>query len=187
MLLSPSSKSRTYTGPRTGGPVWSKNSSEAWGLSTRTLRSIAPFSASAPLHHSLSSADFIANIAEFQFSAYTGTGERRTDQQNIGLLQELIEPVRCPNPVHPLICPAMAVDGVHPHAGAVHQAAGRGADASKAKDFAEPAREHSFLRRTRESAYGDRPQGASRQLLITPLPTYEMGCSEKEPWLHDVV
>ena len=31
------------------------------------------------------------------------------------------------------------------------------------------------------------PRGASRQLLITPLPTYEMGCGEKEPWLHDVV
>src|SRR6266480_136265 len=37
------------------------------GLSTRTPRSIALFSASAPLHHSLSSADFITNIAESSF------------------------------------------------------------------------------------------------------------------------
>jgi len=36
-------------------------------LSTRTPRSIALFSASAPLHHSLSSADFITNIAESRF------------------------------------------------------------------------------------------------------------------------
>src|SRR5947209_19059060 len=34
---------------------------------TRTPRSIAPFSASAPSHHSLSSADFITNIAESNF------------------------------------------------------------------------------------------------------------------------
>ena len=36
-------------------------------LWTRTPRSIAPFSASAPSHHNLSSADFIINIAELNF------------------------------------------------------------------------------------------------------------------------
>jgi hypothetical protein len=36
-------------------------------LWTRTPRSIAPFSASAPSHHNLSSVDFITNIAESNF------------------------------------------------------------------------------------------------------------------------
>jgi hypothetical protein len=36
-------------------------------LWTRTPRSIAPFSASAPSHHDPSSADFITNIAESDF------------------------------------------------------------------------------------------------------------------------
>jgi len=35
----------------------------------------------------------------------------------------------------------MPVDGVHPHADAVHQSGGRGSDAAKAEDSAEPARE----------------------------------------------
>jgi hypothetical protein len=30
-------------------------------------------------------------------------------------------------------------------------------------------------------------RGKDGILLITPLPTYETGCSEKEPCLHDVV
>src|SRR5204863_7004207 len=49
---------------------------------TRTPRSIAPFSASAPSHHSLSSADFITNIAESDFwytqvpaTAFNGASE----------------------------------------------------------------------------------------------------------------
>ena len=46
-------------------------------LWTRTPRSIAPFSASAPSHHNLSSADFIINIAEFEFSVHTGLDLRR--------------------------------------------------------------------------------------------------------------
>jgi hypothetical protein len=36
-------------------------------LSGQTPRSIAPFSASAPSHHNLSSVDFITNIAESNF------------------------------------------------------------------------------------------------------------------------
>src|SRR5262245_4098192 len=71
---------------------------------------------------------------------------RRTDYQHVGRLQELIEPLRYSNPVHPLICPAMPVDGVHPHADAVHQPPGRGSDAAKAKDSADPASEHAVLR-----------------------------------------
>ena len=77
--------------------------------------------------------------------AVSGTGEGRTDQQNVGRLQELIQPLRRSDPVHPLICPAMPVDGVHPQADALHQPGGRGSDAAKAEDFAKPAREHAIL------------------------------------------
>jgi hypothetical protein len=56
--------------------------------------------------------------------AVSGTGERRTDQQNVGRLQELIQPLRGSDPVRPLICPAMPVDGVHRHGDAVHQLGG---------------------------------------------------------------
>ena len=52
--------------------------------------------------------------------AVSGPGERRTDQQNVSRLQEVIEPFRRSDPVHPLICPAMPVDGVHPHTDAIH-------------------------------------------------------------------
>jgi hypothetical protein len=41
-------------------------------LWTRTPRSIAPFSASAPSHHNLSSADFITAIAESSFQYTQG-------------------------------------------------------------------------------------------------------------------
>src|SRR5215471_13908434 len=78
--------------------------------------------------------------------AASGTGEGRTDDEHVGCLQELIEPLRCSDPVHPLIGPAMPVDGVHPHADAVHQPPGRGSDAAKAEDSADPAREHAVLR-----------------------------------------
>src|SRR5216684_6250465 len=44
--------------------IMSRGPIDLW---TRTPRSIAVFSASAPLHHSLSSADFITNIAESSF------------------------------------------------------------------------------------------------------------------------
>ena len=44
--------------------IMSRGPIDLW---TRTPRSIAPFSASAPSHHSLSSADFITNIAESNF------------------------------------------------------------------------------------------------------------------------
>src|SRR5436853_6825571 len=44
--------------------IMSRGPIDLW---TRTPRSIAPFSASAPSHHSLSSADFITNIAESDF------------------------------------------------------------------------------------------------------------------------
>src|SRR5215813_8837640 len=40
----------------------------------------------------------------------------------------------------------MPVDGVHPHADAVHQPPGRGSDAAKAEDSAYPTREHAVLR-----------------------------------------
>src|SRR5262245_44262385 len=40
----------------------------------------------------------------------------------------------------------MPVDGVHPHADTVHQPPGRGSDAAKAEDSADPAREHAVLR-----------------------------------------
>src|SRR6516162_9195806 len=78
--------------------------------------------------------------------AASGTGEGRTDYQHVGRLQELIEPLRCSDPVHPLICPAMPVDGVHPHADAVHQPPGRGSDAAEAEYSADPAREHAVVR-----------------------------------------
>ena len=35
--------------------------------------------------------------------AVSGTGERRTHQQNVGRLQELIQPLRPSDPVHPLL------------------------------------------------------------------------------------
>src|SRR5437762_14293876 len=44
--------------------IMSRGPTDLW---TRTPRSIAPFSASAPSHHNLSSADFITNIAESNF------------------------------------------------------------------------------------------------------------------------
>src|SRR6516164_8566432 len=78
--------------------------------------------------------------------AASGTGEGCTDYQHVGHLQELIEPLRCSDPVHPLICPAMPVDGVHPHADAVDQPPGRGSDAAKAEYSADPAREHAVVR-----------------------------------------
>src|SRR5258707_4619294 len=78
--------------------------------------------------------------------AASGTGEGRADYQHVGRLQELVEPLRCSDPVNPLIRPAMPVDGVHPHADAVHQPPGRGSDAAKAEDSADPAREHAVLR-----------------------------------------
>src|SRR6516225_2156823 len=78
--------------------------------------------------------------------AASGTGEGRTDYQHVGRLQELIEPLRCSDPVDPLIHPAMPVDGVHPYADAVHQPPDRGSDAAKAEDSADPAREHAVLR-----------------------------------------
>ena len=40
----------------------------------------------------------------------------------------------------------MPVDGMHPHADAVHQPPGRGSDAAKAEDSTDPAREHAVLR-----------------------------------------
>ena len=40
----------------------------------------------------------------------------------------------------------MPVDGVHPHADAVHQPGGRGSDAAKAEDSADRAREHAVPR-----------------------------------------
>jgi uncharacterized protein YcaQ len=36
------------------------------------------------------------------FSTHTGRCERRTDQQNVGRLQELIQPLRRTDPVDPL-------------------------------------------------------------------------------------
>src|SRR2546429_8789954 len=44
--------------------IMSRGPIDLW---TRTPRSIAPFSAAAPSHHNLSSADFITNIAESDF------------------------------------------------------------------------------------------------------------------------
>src|SRR6516225_3886583 len=78
--------------------------------------------------------------------AASGTGEGRTDYQHVGRLQKLIEPLRCSDPVHPLIGQAMPVDGVHPHADAVHQPPGRGSDAAEAEYSADPAREHAVVR-----------------------------------------
>jgi hypothetical protein len=71
---------------------------------------------------------------------------------SVGRLEELIQPLRRSDPVHPLICPAMPVDGVHPHADAVHQPSGRGSDAAKAEDSADPAREHAVPRELIELA-----------------------------------
>src|SRR6516225_7251790 len=76
--------------------------------------------------------------------AVSGSGQRRADQENVGSLQKLIQPPRRSDPVHPLICPAMTVDGVHPHADAIHQPGGRHSDAAKAEDSAESAREHAI-------------------------------------------
>jgi hypothetical protein len=44
--------------------IMSRGPIDLW---TRTPRFIAPFSASAPSHHNLSSGDFITNIAESSF------------------------------------------------------------------------------------------------------------------------
>ena len=46
----------------------------------------------------------------------------------------------------------MPVDGVHLHADAVHQPGGRGSNAAKAEDSADPAREHAVLRELIELA-----------------------------------
>ncbi len=46
----------------------------------------------------------------------------------------------------------MPVDGVHLHADAVHQPGGRGSDAAKAEDSADPAREHTVPRELIELA-----------------------------------
>ena len=51
----------------------------------RTPRSIPLFSASAPLHHSLSSADFITDMSESEFSAHT-TEEREARTRMHALL-----------------------------------------------------------------------------------------------------
>jgi putative tryptophan/tyrosine transport system substrate-binding protein len=53
--------------------------------------------------------------------AVGGAGKRRTNHQNVGRLQELVQPLRRSNPVYLLICPTMPVDGVYPHADAAHQ------------------------------------------------------------------
>src|SRR5258708_13294878 len=77
--------------------------------------------------------------------AASSTGKGRTDYQHVGRLQELVEPLRCSDPVHPLIRPAMPVDGVHPHADPVHQPPGRDSDAAKAEASADPAPAHPTL------------------------------------------
>src|SRR6202035_384401 len=46
----------------------------------------------------------------------------------------------------------MPVDGVHPHADALHQPGGRGSDAAKAEDSADPAREQAVPRELIELA-----------------------------------
>src|SRR6516225_7087517 len=74
--------------------------------------------------------------------AMSGTGERRADQQNVGYLEEFIESIWCSDPVHSLIRLATSVDGMHAHADAGHQSAGRGANAAEAEDSADDAREH---------------------------------------------
>src|SRR6516165_1767934 len=79
--------------------------------------------------------------------AISGTGERRADQQNVGYLEELIESIWCSDPVYSLIRPATSVDGMHPHADAGHQSAGRGANAAEAEDSADPACEHAVARK----------------------------------------
>src|SRR6516164_11062830 len=75
-----------------------------------------------------------------------GPGEGCTDQQNVGRLQELFQPLRRSNPVRPLICPTTPVDCMHPHTDTVHEPLSRGADAAKAEDSADTAREHAVPR-----------------------------------------
>src|SRR5258705_12666413 len=106
-----------------------------------------------PFLHDLPTSQFDENGITFHAvklggadQAASGTGEGRTDYQHVGRLQELIEPLRCSDPVHPLICLAVPVDGVHPHADAVHQPPGRGSDAAKAEDSADPTRKHAVVR-----------------------------------------
>ena len=53
-------------------------------LCTRTPRFIAPFSASAPSHHNLSSVDFITNIAESNFWYTQGQGRNPRDRRQRG-------------------------------------------------------------------------------------------------------
>ena len=84
--------------------------------------------------------------------AASGSGERRTDQQNVSRLQEIVQPFRRSDPVYSRSCEAMPVDGVHPHADAVHQPGGRGSDAAQAKDSAEPACQHAGPRELIELA-----------------------------------
>jgi hypothetical protein len=79
--------------------------------------------------------------------AISGTGVRRADQQNVGFLEEFIESIWCSYPVHSLIRPAATVDGMHPHADAGHQSAGRGANAAEAEDSADAARERAIARK----------------------------------------
>ena len=64
---------------------------------------------------------------------------------NISGLQQLIEPLWRSHPFYPLVRPAVTIDGVHPHPDAVHQPAGRGSNAAKAKDSTHSAREHAVL------------------------------------------
>src|SRR5437016_7345916 len=60
----PSQGWRTFLSNHADPTIMSRGPIDLW---TRTPRSMAPFSASAPSHHSLSSADFITNIAESNF------------------------------------------------------------------------------------------------------------------------
>src|SRR5262249_28137834 len=78
--------------------------------------------------------------------AVGGAGERYTDQQNVGRLQELIQPLWRSHPVHSLICPTTPVNGMHSHTDTVHQPCGRGSDATKPENSADTTRKHAVPR-----------------------------------------
>ena len=59
--------------------------------------------------------------------------ERRGDEQDVGGLQQLVQPVRCADPVCRLFAGAAPVDGVDLHAEGAHQPGDRHPDAAEAQ------------------------------------------------------
>ena len=82
--------------------IMSRGPIDLW---TRTPRSIAPFSASAPSHHNLSSADFITNIAESNFR-YTQPEITEATGELINMAVHRLDSPNCAGMVRVDSCPS---------------------------------------------------------------------------------